>query len=75
MPVSVQRLRSTGATILTGRCEVDGCAEHAPFGTDSHMLRAFKALELGEKEKAKILLGKRYCGKHVPSKAASRQAD
>lgn len=71
MPVSVQRLKSSGATILTGRCEVDGCTAHAPFGVGGNMMKAFKALEAGHKEQAKILLGKRYCGEHLPSKGRS----
>lgn len=75
MPVSVQRLRSTGATILTGRCEVEGCREHAPFGVEGYIMQAFKALEAGEKDRAKLLLGKRFCEQHLPTKAVPKQSD
>lgn len=63
MPVSLKKIRETGAITIHGKCEV--CGKDASFYIGMHLRRAFIALDKGEKEKCKQLLGKAYCGEHV----------
>lgn len=74
MPVSLKKIRESGALVLEKRCETCD-APHASFGVGVNMRAAMRALDEGNKVKAKQHLGKWYCGQHVPSKAASGQAD
>jgi len=74
MPASLKRIRESGALVLEKKCEVCG-EDNASFGIGVSMRNVFKFLDAGDKVRAKHHLGKWYCGKHVPAKAASGQAD
>lgn len=70
MPVRLQRLRDSGATIIEGKCEV--CGAPASFGVGLKYRLALLALDAGNKDEAKKHLGKWYCAKHIQAAASSR---
>lgn len=64
MPVSIKRIKNSGALVLEKQCEV--CGSPASFGFDVHFRLAMNSLEAGDKLMAKRYLGKWYCREHRP---------
>lgn len=65
MPVSLKKLKSSGALVLTKLCEV--CGADACFGVGVSLRLALNSLAAGEIDKAKRHLGKWYCREHRPT--------
>lgn len=65
MPVSLKKLKSSGALVLVRRCEV--CGAEACFGFGVSLRLALNALAAGDVAKARRHLGRWYCGEHRPS--------
>ncbi|QEH36528.1 hypothetical protein OJF2_51120 [Aquisphaera giovannonii] len=72
MPVSLKRIRQSGALIFLHTCEVCGAA--ASFGFGVSMRLALNALEAGDKASAKLHLGQWFCREHRPETAADTSA-
>ena len=64
MPVSLKRIRESGALIFLHTCEVCGAA--ASFGYEVSMRLALNALEAGDIATAKLHLGRWFCREHRP---------
>ena len=68
MPVSLKRIRGTGALVFLHRCEA--CGADASFGFGVSMRLAMNRLEAGDPAGARRLLGRWYCLEHRPAERA-----
>ena len=62
MPVSLKKIRSSGASVFLHACEA--CGADASFGFDVSMRLALIALTAGDVGRAKLHLGRWYCKEH-----------